>query len=83
MAIIRRKKVCNFHMKNVKAIDYKNVFELSKAVTNTTMKFIPSRITGTCTKHQRQLVRAIRLARFLALMAYTDQHRGQPHQSPV
>lgn len=77
--MIRRKKVCNFHSKNATKIDYTNIFELTKAVTNTTMKFIPSRITGTCTKHQRELVRAIKLARFLALMPYTDQHKGQQH----
>jgi small subunit ribosomal protein S18 len=56
-------------------IDYKDLNTLKGYVTETG-KLIPSRNTGTKAHYQRQLTRAVKLARFLALMPYTDAHRG-------
>lgn len=68
-----RKKVCNFCVKKVDQIDYKDVEILLKYQTPV-FKIIQARITGNCAKHQRQLAKAISRARFLALLPYTDQH---------
>jgi small subunit ribosomal protein S18 len=54
-------------------IDYKDLATLKNYVTETG-KIVPSRITGTKSYYQRQLATAIKRARFLALLPYTDQH---------
>ncbi len=54
-------------------VDYKDINILRRYITETG-KIVPSRITGVSAKYQRQLAQAIKLARFLALMPYTDQH---------
>ena len=69
----RRKKFCRFTADGVKSIDYKDLATLKSYVTETG-KIVPSRITGTRAHYQRQLQLAIRRARFLALLPYTDQH---------
>src|SRR5580698_3937464 len=69
----RRKKFCRFTADDVKQIDYKD-FAILKSYTTETGKIVPSRITGTRAHYQRQLQLAIRRARFLALLPYTDQH---------
>jgi small subunit ribosomal protein S18 len=69
----RRKKFCRFTAENVKQIDYKDLATLKAYVTETG-KIVPSRITGTRSFYQRQLAVAVRRARFLALLPYTDQH---------
>jgi small subunit ribosomal protein S18 len=69
-----RKKVCYFTVNNIQHIDYKDVDLLQKFVTDTG-KIVPSRITGTQAKFQRQLTLAIKRARFLALLPYCDAHR--------
>jgi len=69
-----RKKVCYFTVNNIEHIDYKDVDLLQKFVTDTG-KIVPSRITGTQAKFQRQLTSAIKRARFLALLPYCDAHR--------
>ena len=69
----RRKKFCRFTAEGVKSIDYKDLATLKGYVTETG-KIVPSRITGTRAHYQRQLQLAIRRARFLALLPYTDQH---------
>ena len=71
----RRKKFCRFTADKVVEIDYKDLNTLKGYVTETG-KLIPSRNTGTKAHYQRQLTRAVKLARFLALMPYTDAHRG-------
>ena len=69
----RRKKFCRFTAEGVKYIDYKDLGTL-KGYISETGKIVPSRITGTKSFYQRQLAVAIKRARFLALLPYTDQH---------
>ena len=70
----RRKKFCRFTAEGVVEIDYKDLNTLKQYVTETG-KLIPSRNTGTKARYQRQLTRAVKLARFLALMPYSDSHQ--------
>ena len=69
----RRKKFCRFTAEGVTEIDYKDLNTLRQYVTETG-KIVPSRITGTKAFYQRQLASAIKRARYLALLPYTDQH---------
>ena len=70
----RRRKFCRFTAEGVKEIDYKDLDTL-KAYVSETGKIVPSRITGTKAKYQRQLATAVKRARFLALLPYTDGHK--------
>ncbi len=70
----RRRKFCRFTAEGVKQIDYKDL-ETLKAFVSETGKIVPSRITGTKAKYQRQLATAVKRARFLALLPYTDSHQ--------
>ena len=70
----RRRKYCRFTAEGVKEIDYKDLATLKAYITETG-KIVPSRITGTRSKYQRQLSTAIKRARYLALLPYTDAHR--------
>ncbi|MBE0510494.1 MAG: 30S ribosomal protein S18 [Chromatiales bacterium] len=70
----RRKKFCRFTADGVKEIDYKDLNTLKNYVTESG-KIVPSRITGTKAKYQRQLATAIKRARYLALMPYSDSHQ--------
>ena len=72
-ALFKRKKVCRFSGKNPEMVDYKNI-DLLKDFVSETGKIIPARITGTSAKFQRQLTVAIKRARFLALLSFTDNH---------
>jgi len=69
----RGRKFCRFTAEGVTEIDYKDLATLKNYVTETG-KIVPSRITGTKAKYQRQLARAVKRARFLALLPYTDSH---------
>ncbi len=69
----RRRKFCKFTAEGATEIDYKDLGTLRQYVTETG-KIVPSRITGTKTRYQRQLGAAIKRARFLALIPYTDNH---------
>jgi len=69
----RRRKFCRFTAEGVKEIDYKDLNTLRAYITETG-KIVPSRITGTRAKYQRQLSTAIKRARYLALLPYTDRH---------
>ncbi|ABM61438.1 MAG: 30S ribosomal protein S18 [Halorhodospira sp.] len=69
----RRRKYCKFTAEGVKEIDYKDLNTLKNYITDTG-KIVPSRITGTSARYQRQLARAIKRARYLALLPYTDRH---------
>ncbi len=69
----RKRKFCRFTAEGVVEIDYKDLATLKSYVTETG-KIVPSRITGTRSNYQRQLALAVKRARFLALLPYTDQH---------
>ncbi|MBO67978.1 MAG: 30S ribosomal protein S18 [Acidiferrobacteraceae bacterium] len=69
----RKRKYCRFTALGVSEIDYKDIDTLKGYITETG-KIIASRNTGTREKYQRQLATAIKRARFLALLPYTDQH---------
>lgn len=69
-----KKKKCDFCRNKVKAIDYKDTMKLSKFTTERG-KILPSRISGNCPKHQRQVARAIKRARSIALMPYIAGYR--------
>jgi small subunit ribosomal protein S18 len=69
----RRRKFCRFTADGVDQIDYKDL-ETLKAYVTETGKIVPSRITGTKAKYQRQLSTAVKQARYIALLPYTDQH---------
>lgn len=69
----RRKKFCYFTSNKIEEIDYKDVYLLKKFITESG-KIVPSRITGTKARYQRQLATAIKVARFLALLPYCDKH---------
>lgn len=68
---MRRRKVCQFCADKTKEIDYKDVETLKKFVTERG-KILPKRITGTCAMHQREVTRAIKRARIVALLPYTQ-----------
>ena len=70
----RRRKFCRFTAEKTVEIDYKDLDVLKGYITETG-KIVPSRITGTSAKYQRQLSTAIKRARYLALLPYTDQHK--------
>ncbi|RMF96693.1 MAG: 30S ribosomal protein S18 [Gammaproteobacteria bacterium] len=69
----RRRKYCRFTAEGVKEIDYKDLDTLRNYITETG-KIVPSRITGTKAHYQRQLATAVKRARYLALLPYTDKH---------
>jgi small subunit ribosomal protein S18 len=69
----RRRKYCRFTATGVVEIDYKDIATLKNYVTETG-RIIPSRNTGTKARYQRQLSRAIKRARYLALLPYSDRH---------
>jgi small subunit ribosomal protein S18 len=68
----RRKKKCRFCMEKVTEIDYKDIGLLRKMITEKG-KILPSRIIGTCAKHQRRLAMAIKRARFVAMLPYVAE----------
>ena len=72
-ALFKRKKFCRFTAEKTEWIDYKDV-DVLKDFISETGKIIPARLTGTKARFQRQLSDAIKRARFLALMPYTDNH---------
>ena len=65
----RKKKICRFCENRVDFIDYKDVKLLRRFLTDQG-KIVPRRISGACPKHQRQLTRAVKRARNIALLAY-------------
>ncbi len=73
MAFFRRKKFCRFTNDADAKIDYKDL-DMLKNYVSEAGKIVPSRVTGTGAKYQRQLATAIKRARYLALIPYTDRH---------
>lgn len=72
-AYFRRKKFCYFTTNKLTEVDFKDINLLKKFITENG-KIVPSRITGTKARWQRQLASAIKVARFLALLPYCDKH---------
>jgi small subunit ribosomal protein S18 len=72
-ALFRRRKFCRFTAEKAEWIDYKDI-EVLKDFIQENGKIMPARLTGTKAHYQRQLDTAIKRARFLALLPYTDQH---------
>ncbi|MDR0275283.1 MAG: 30S ribosomal protein S18 [Burkholderiaceae bacterium] len=72
--LFKRKRFCRFTAAGVEEIDYKDIDTLRDFVGENG-KIVPARLTGTRAIYQRQLGTAIRRARFLALLPYTDKHR--------
>ena len=69
----RRKKYCRFTAEKITEVDYKDLAILKSFLTETG-RIIPARNTGTKARYQRQLSRAIKYARYLALIPYSDSH---------
>jgi small subunit ribosomal protein S18 len=69
----RKKKSCKFTAEGTEYIDYKDLATLKQYISENG-KIVPSRITGTKSYYQRQLAVAVKNARYLALLPYTDQH---------
>ena len=72
--LFKRRKFCRFTAEKIEEVDYKEV-EILKDFVTENAKIMPARITGTKTGYQRQLSTAIKRARFLALLPYTDLHQ--------
>jgi small subunit ribosomal protein S18 len=69
----RRRKFCRFTAEGITEIDYKDL-NILKQYVGESGKIVPSRITGTKARYQRQLATAVKRARVLALLPYTDNH---------
>ena len=73
-ALFKRRKFCRFTAEKVEQIDYKDV-DVLKEFIQENAKIMPARLTGTKAGYQRQLGTAIKRARFMALLPYTDNHQ--------
>mgnify|MGYP003327759241 CR=1 FL=1 len=71
--LFKRRKFCKFTAEKIDWVDYKDV-DMLRDFINDNGKIIPARITGTKSKYQRQLSVAVKRARFLSLLPYTDLH---------
>ncbi len=71
-----KKKFCPFSQQNSPVIDYKDIKLLSRYISEKG-KITPSRITGVSAKKQKELAKAIKRARFLSLMSYTNKYTNQ------
>ena len=65
-----RRKVCRFCVEQIKKVDFKQI-QILRTFTTERGRILSSRITGNCAKHQRQLTRAVKRARYLALLPFT------------
>ncbi len=73
--LFKRKRFCRFTVAGVEQIDYKDLDTLKDFIGDNG-KITPARLTGTKAHYQRQLDQAIKRARFLALVPYTDLHKN-------
>jgi small subunit ribosomal protein S18 len=69
----RRRKYCRFTAEGITDVDYKDL-NMLKQYVGESGKIVPSRITGTKARYQRQLATAVKRARYLSLLPYTDNH---------
>ena len=70
-----RRRVCKFTVEGIDSVDYKDL-DILKGFVTESGKIMSARNTGTKARYQRQLSRAIKQARYLALMPYTDSHKN-------
>ena len=73
--LFKRKRFCRFTVAGVEEVDYKDIDTLRDFIAENG-KIIPARLTGTRAIYQRQVTTAIKRARFLALLPFTDNHNG-------
>ena len=73
-SLFKRRKFCRFSAEKIEEIDYKDIDTLRDFIAENG-KIIPARLTGTRAIYQRQLNTAIKRARFLAMLPYSDQHK--------
>ena len=73
--LFKRKKFCRFTVAKVEQVHYKDVDTLKDFVQENG-KIMPARLTGTRAHYQRQVDTAIKRARYLALLPYTDLHNA-------
>ena len=71
----RAQKTCPFCETRVRFIDYKDDRTLGRFITDHG-KILPSRLSGVCARHQRQLALAVKRARYLALIPYIRGHQA-------
>ena len=74
MRVSSRRKYCKFTVEKITEIDYKDLDTL-KGYVSESGKIVPSRITGTKARYQRELSEAIKRSRYIALLPYTDSHK--------
>ncbi len=67
-----KRKICSFCVDKIEQVDYKQYEKLKRFLTERG-KILPRRISGNCAKHQRQLTRAIKRARIMALLPFTSE----------
>jgi len=67
-----KKKICSYCVDKIESVDYKQYEKLNRFVTERG-KVLPRRISGNCARHQRQLTRAIKKARIMALLPFTTE----------
>lgn len=67
-----KKKICSFCVDKLDTVDYKQFDKLGRFITERG-KILPRRISGNCAKHQRQLTKAIKRARIMALLPFTSE----------
>ncbi len=79
--LFKRKRFCRFTVAGVEEIDYKDIDTLRDFISENG-KIIPARLTGTRAIYQRQLNTAIKRARFLAMVPYSDQHKSLRSDTP-
>ena len=72
--LFKRKRFCRFTVAGVESIDYKDL-DILRDFVGENGKITPARLTGTRAIYQRQLTTAIKRARFLAMLPYSDQHK--------
>jgi small subunit ribosomal protein S18 len=70
-----RKKYCAFCKDKITLVDYKNFRNLENYISETGRMF-PARVSGTCAYHQKQLAKAIKRARQMALIKFSEEKRG-------
>ncbi len=67
-----KKKICSYCVDKIEFVDYKQYEKLKRFITERG-KILPRRISGNCARHQRQLTRAVKRARNMALLPFTSE----------